>query len=267
MYVLEVVNMIMSSKKHKLGIYVFCYNEVEAVKYALNSCRVYHPDAPIYLAIESDTDFSSLSTLENISINHVEDSLSDILPIRPDERFRLPHNQRAIKFGITAFFDRLEKAIPFFNSEYIILHCPDTLIRGKLTIPDGVGLLGSQVNKYFSGDTNALLVEQGGIPINSFGAVPAIFRTDDYIEAVKLFNSDPAFIDKLCNSFYAVCSYDILLPILFSLICKSETFNPDITECSRNPNWETSPHPLLHQFRKYYPVRTAKHHVEQSLLK
>mgnify|MGYP004060540537 CR=1 FL=1 len=34
-----------------------------------------------------------------------------------------------------------------------------------------------------------------------------------------------------------------------------EKFNPDITECFRNPNWENSKHPLLHQFRKYYPSK------------
>ena len=257
--------MLMGSHKHKLGIYVFCYNEVAAVKYALTSFRSFYPEAPIYLAIESSTDFSELESLGNISINYVEDSLTAILPIRPDERFRTPENQRAIKFGITAFFDRLAKAIPFFDSEYILLHCPDTLIRGKLNIPDGVGLLGTTVNKYFCGETNDLLVQQGGIRINSFGAVPAIFRTDDYLKAVEIFQRDPTFIDKLCNSFYAVCSYDILLPILFSLIGKSETFNPDTVECGRNPNWETSHHPLVHQFRRYYPVRTAKHHVEQNL--
>ena len=48
-----------------------------------------------------------------------------------------------------------------------------------------------------------------------------------------------------------------------------EKFNPDITECFRNPNWENSKHPLLHQFRKYYPSKeeynslyaTPDHHI------
>ena len=52
-----------------------------------------------------------------------------------------------------------------------------------------------------------------------------------------------------------VAYYDALLSILFGFIGVEEEFNPDITECFRNPNWENSSHPLLHQFRKYYPSK------------
>jgi hypothetical protein len=138
------------------------------------------------------------------------------------------------------------------------------LIRGVLNIPENTGLLGSTVNKYFSSETNKILVANGGIPINFFGAVPAIFNTADFIKAKKILYDAPNLLSDLCYSFYAIFSHDILMPILFSLIGKSETYNPDITECNRNPYWEHSHHPLVHQFRVFYPTRTSKYSINQK---
>jgi hypothetical protein len=255
----------MNSFKNDLGIFVTCFDEVEAIRYALASCRKFYPTNPIYLTTESDKDFSFLSELGNIQINKGEDTMGGVLGIRHDnDDFRLPDQQAKIKKATFALIERLELAIPFLDSEYIILHCPDTLIRGKLNIPSGTGLLGSTVNKYFSGDTNNIIVKNGGIPISNFGAVPAIFSTNDFLKAKDKLLNTPNLIDELCYSFYAVFSHDIIMPILFALIGKLEEFNPDITECGRNPLWEHSHHPLVHQFRRFYPQRTAKYSVNQQ---
>ena len=255
----------MQTLKNELGIFVTCYDEVDAVTYALQTCRIYYPDAPIFLVTESNEDYSPLYSLGNIFIMHQEDTMSAVLGIRHDNNdFRLPEYQSVIKKAAQALLTRLEMAIPFLNSENIILHCPDTLIRGKLNIPIGTGLLGSTVNKYFCQETNNVLVRYGGIPITSFGAVPAIFNTSDFIKANQIFKNFPHIMDELCYSFYAIFSHDILMPILFSLIGKAETFNPDITECNRNPNWVMSNHPLVHQFRLYYPKRTAKYKINEK---
>lgn len=250
------------AKKGKLGIFMTCYDEVDAIKFALNSLRQFYPNSRIYITHESNADFSFAEQL-NVKINQGKDSMGPVLGLKEND-YRSDAQQKAIKTALLTLIERIMDSIPFLNSEYIILHCPDTLIRGTLSIPDGTGLLGSTVNKYFSGDTNNVLVKYGGIPISYFGAVPAIFNVDDFLKAHQIILENKNIIDELCQSWYAVFSHDILIPILFSLIGKSETFNPDIIECERNPDWQITKHPLVHQFRKYYPPRTSKYKINEQ---
>ena len=42
------------------------------------------------------------------------------------------------------------------------------------------------------------------------------------------------------------------LPLIFALVGEEETFNPDIVECNRNPNWRNTTQPLVHQFKEFY---------------
>lgn len=240
------------------------YDETKAIKYAISSLRRFYPDSPIYVTYESDEDFSFLKKDQYTIFNKGDDTMGPVLGIN-DENFLTEKNQKNIKIATLAVIERLTKAIEYFDSEYILQHCPDSLIRGKLTIPENTGLLGSRVNQYFSGATNEVLVKYGGIPITAFGAVPAIFNTDDFLKAKDVFLKNENLLDELCKSWYPIFSHDILLPILFSLIGKSETFNPEITECERNPYWQTSNHPLIHQFRLYYPPRTSKYKVNENL--
>ena len=47
-------------------------------------------------------------------------------------------------------------------------------------------------------------------------------------------------------------AHDLLLPTLFALVGEEETFNPEIIECNRDPNWRSKPNPLVHQFKDFY---------------
>ena len=49
--------------------------------------------------------------------------------------------------------------------------------------------------------------------------------------------------------------------VLFSLIGYEEEYNSEIVECTRNSNWKNTQHPLVHQFREFYPVRKGKYGV------
>lgn len=253
----------MNGHKHQLGFFITCYDEIESIKQAMISLRASYPDAPVYVTHESDEDFSFLHSFSNISVNKGVDSMGPTLILTPFVK-PSPQQAAAIRFASVTLINRITKAIEFFNSEYVLLHCPDTFIRGKLTIPKGAGLLGSQVNRYFFPEVNEVLVRHGGVPISYFGAVPAIFNIEDFKKGRDLFLGNEQLISELCSSFYAICSHDILLPILFSLIGKYEEFNPEITECGRNPNWETSGHPLLHQYRFNYPKRTSKYKINEA---
>jgi hypothetical protein len=250
-------------KKNKLGIFMTYYDETKAIKYAISSLRRFYKDSPIFVVYESEEDFSFLKKDPYTVFNKGEDTMGPVLGIT-DQNFLTEKNQKNIKIATLAVIERLTKAIEYFDSEYILQHCPDSLIRGKLTIPDGTGLLGSRVNQYFSNDTNEVLIRYGGTPITAFGAVPAIFNTEDFLKAKDIFLKEETLLNDLCESWYPIFCHDILLPILFSLIGKSETFNSEITECGRNPYWENSGHPLLHQFRFFYPHRTSKYKVNEK---
>jgi hypothetical protein len=249
--------------KNKLGIFVTCFDETKAIEQALLSLKSIYPDIPIYLTHESDEDFSFLNDkISNIVINKGEDSMGPVLGLS-ENNYQSEKQQESIKNASLTLINIFINYINHLDSEYILLHCPDTFIRGKLNIPENSGLLGSQVNRYFPDSTNEILIKNGGIPIHFFGAVPAIFNTDDFLRAKDILLSDGKIIDDLCKSFYAIFSHDILMPILFSLIGKSEEFNSEIVECERNYNWQNTSHPLIHQFRFFYPNRTSKYKVNE----
>lgn len=246
-------------EKVKLGLFVTCYDEKEAIEFALRSANSIYPNIPIFINCEGKIDFSGLKSEGlNLKAQHFEDTLSSVLKIN-EQNYLLPENQRAIINATVSIVKRIVFGWIFLRSEYILLHCPDTLIRGELNIPEGTELLGSRVNKFTWQKTNELLVKNGGLEITHFGAVPAIFRVDTFLEALEKTVSIPNFWNDLASSFYAPFSHDLLLPILFSLVGKIEEFNPEITECTRNPGWKLSTHPLLHQFREHYPKRINKY--------
>lgn len=246
-------------KKNKLGLFVTCYDEKEAIEFALRSANSLYPNIPIFINCEGKIDFSELKKeLLNIKLEYFEDTLSGVLKIN-EGNFLLPHNQENIIKATKAVVDRIVYALDFLNSEYILLHCPDTLIRGKITIPEGSRLLGSRVNHFTWPTVNKFLLENGGVEISHFGAVPAIFHVETFLIAVQKATSIPNFFEKLAQAFYAPFSHDLLLPILFSLVQKIEEFNPEATHCTLNPNWKNTQHPIVHQFREHYPKRSQKY--------
>ncbi len=160
-----------------------------------------------------------------------------------------------------AVINRLTRATEYLNSEYILMMDPDAIVRGALTIPDGVGLLGCRANQNpgLLKPMNEVLGKYSGKEITAWGATPAIFNVSKFVKAREILMSHPTLVDELCGSFYAVFAHDVLLPILFSLIGEEETLNPDIIQIQSNPNWVETICPLIHQFRKYYPKRTSKY--------
>jgi hypothetical protein len=127
------------------------------------------------------------------------------------------------------------------------------LVRGKLTIPNGVKLLGTRINKVFpDGLKDVLSRVEGARVIDCWGATPAIFETKTFLKSWEMFKNTPDLLGMLTEEFYAIYAHDVLLPIIFALVGEKETFNPDIIECNRDPDWRTKPNPLVHQFKEYY---------------
>lgn len=249
----------------KLGLFVTCFDEVEAIRFALNSANNIYNNIPIYVNCESGVDLSCLKQDGlNVSINYYEDTLSSVLGIT-ENSYLIDQNQKNIIRATEEILKRIEHSLNFLDSEYILLHCPDTLIRGKLTIPEDSYLLGSRVNMFSWESVNQLLIQNDGLRITHFGAVPAIFKTSTFLQGLYRLRSIPNFIELLAKAFYVPFSHDILIPILFSLVGKLEEFNSDIVECTRNPNWAKTDHPLVHQFREKYPPRKSKYKVNENV--
>lgn len=237
----------------KLGFFFSCFKENRAVEYSLSQLRIHYPDNPIYLVSDGGSDFTYLKeTYDNLFVSLEEDTMSATFNVT-DRNWREDVHQQTIKKATYAVLNRLEKAIEYCQTDYILMMDPDALVRGPLTIPEGVKLLGSRVNSGLpSGIRSVLSRVEGAKVINHWGATPALFETKTFMKSWENIKESPEVIDLLVNEFYAIYAHDVLLPLVFALVGEEETFNPDIVECNRNRNWQQTSQPLVHQFKGYY---------------
>ena len=242
---------------NKLGALLTCYNEIDAVDYAIKSFHTHYPDSKVYLVTESSISYDKFIS-DNISVNYGHDSMSfyssskfaNDLPIV----FQSDTIQEYIKTAVNIFLDRVIQAIEFCKSDYLILLDPDALVRGKLNIPSNAALLGSLFNKGVPESFKSVLQDvPGAVVFDQWGATPAIFDTKLFLKAYDRFKSIPGLLSEFTQSWYAFYAHDIIIPTLFSLIGIPETKNHDLTECNTDPNWENSGKPLIHHFKRFYP--------------
>jgi hypothetical protein len=86
------------------------------------------------------------------------------------------------------------------------------------------------------------------------------------MKVYDFFKANPSYIDEFCKIDSNFSNYDILITVMFAALGYDEIQNPELTECLRNPNWRNSGHPLLHQFREYYPTSnySGRHSVSRN---
>jgi hypothetical protein len=248
---------------NKLSFMITCFDEVNAIDVALTSLRHFYPEEKVVIFCEGNSkNFEFLEKKYNVKVKQGIDSQSDLLKLN-DQNYTIKDQEKVVK-AIDVLLERISFTAEYSKSEYILLHCPDTLIRGKIEIPDNSGLLGSCVNRYFIKNINEVLLANGGIEVNYFGAVPAIFNVKDFYKAQQIILNKKDLVEKLAEASCYSFSHDIFTSILFSLIGKREEFNPQIIECGRNTNWMDSGCPIIHQFRTFYPKRTTKYKSQEN---
>lgn len=237
----------------KLGFFFSCYKENRAVENSLSELRKHYPDNPIYLVSDGGSDFNYLKdSYDNLFVSLEEDTMSSTFNIT-DQNWREEVHQNAIRQATYAVLNRLERAIEYCQTDYILMMDPDALVRGQLNIPEGVKLLGSRVNTGLPVELQVVLSRiPGAKVINCWGATPALFETKTFMTSWTRLKSSPNVMDAFVDSFYAIYAHDVLLPLVFALVGEEETFNPDIVECNRNPNWRNTTQPLVHQFKEFY---------------
>jgi hypothetical protein len=241
----------MARKDKSIGAFFACYNEKSAVLYSVEKLYSIYPEIPCYLVSDGGEDFSFLEDrFDRIKCCVDDNTRGKVTKLRSfqDDEERTIYAENSIY----SFLDRIRRSVEYCKTDFIIIMEPDVLVKGELNLPDDCVVLGSLVNPFEEPGIHNLINEYGGKSFNRYGATPAIFRCDKFIEVHDFVLKNRDFIRKACEILPEISYSDILIPLIFSLKGYSETFNPDIIECYRNPEWEKSDKPLVHQFRNYY---------------
>jgi hypothetical protein len=240
-----------TSKELTIGAFFPCYNEKKAVLYSIERLYTIYENIPCYLVSDGGDDFSFLEgRFQNLKYERDENKRGKVTKL--DHHIEGLDREKYAEDAIYSFLDRIKRAIEHCKTDYIIVMEPDVLVNGKLNIPNGSILLGTLINPFEEPGIHNLISEYGGKPFNRYGATPAIFRSKEFMEVYEFILANNDFIRRACEILPPVAYSDILLPLIFSLKGHSETFNPDIVECMRNPGWRDQNKPLVHQFRNYY---------------
>lgn len=250
----------------RVGFFYTVFKEKRAVDYSIQQLRKQYPDSSIYFVSDGGLDFSYLENeYDNLKALLEEDTMSSTFGITAgptgcdyiNGNYREPFYQEVIKKCAYTVLDRVTRAIEYCNyPDWMVMCDPDCLIRGKLNFSDKGKILGTRINCCLpQGYQNILKSIDGAIPISRWGASPCVFHVQTFLKALEKFrylDTTQNLLDRLCEEFYALYAHDVLFPTLFALIGEEETFNSDVVECTRNANWRSTNHPLVHQFREYY---------------
>lgn len=242
------------------GVFYTCYTEKKSVDHSLEVLYKLYPEVPVYLISDGGEEYSDLQekyTAQGFNLKtHLEEDSRGLIPtFAYSEDFYTEETQRKIFNTVMTFLERVKRAIEYSNREFLLVMEPDVLVRGKITNPEKHKLLGSRVNVGMSDQIREVVRNYpGSIDVNTWGITPAIFECDSFLKAYKVIKNDEELLKKLCYSDRRFANYDFMFAIIFALIGVPETINPEIVECFRDPNWETSWHPLVHQYRAKYPL-------------
>lgn len=247
-------------KKLDFGVFYTCYTEMDSVIYSLKKLYEIYPEIPVYLVSDGGCDYSDLKlNFTKLETKLGKDSRGLVPKIPDDSTFLNEFWQNYISDSIREFLNRIYEAIQYCNKPYILVMEPDVLVRGELSISHGAKILGSKVNPRvrYEEKINEYLNKFGG-KINGYGATPAIIESETFLSIYKFLKENDDVIKDISKLDPTLANYDILLPVVFALKGFEEVVNDEIVECLRDPNWEISGKPLVHQFRRFYPQENYK---------
>ena len=243
-------------------IYNSVYKQKEAFEYSLARVREQYPTSKVYVVSDGGLDYSYLEDeYEDLKFEMGEDTIGPYTKMT-FHNYLQPDNQLAIKKNIAATIERVTKGIEYCgNPDWMFMTEPDVLLRGKISYPENGKLLGTRLNyawdipgrleQYIAMNEISSQIE-GSIPMFRWGAVPAIFHTETFLKASKVYQDNFELLDGITATVFGVNCFDVIMPFLFSLVGEEEVFNSETIECMRDPSWRNSSHPIVHQFREHY---------------
>ena len=244
----------MIKKDLDFGVFYTCFTEEESVKFSLEKLYSLYPTVPVYLISDGGSDYKHLEEKYDKLTCLLEHDSRGFVPKINENNYK--ENIGIMVESIYTFIDRVLRSIEYCQKPYILIMEPDVLVRGKLSLYNNTDLMGSRVNDYHwaKEQINEIIDEiEGSIHVSHYGSTPAIFSVESFKKVADFFKQNKTYVERFCEVDPNFSNYDIFITVLFAAMGYDEVYNPDLTECTRNPNWETSGHPLLHQFRKYYP--------------
>ena len=237
------------------GVFYTCYKEAGAVDHSLQALYSIYPGCPVYLVSDGGSDYSSLEEKFSGLKTTLEDDTRGFVPKIKEETYKSKEMQKKIIDSVYTFFERNMRAIEYCRKPYMMVMEPDVLVRGKISCPPGAKLLGSRVNEGLSQYHEILSEIPGSFLATHWGAVPAIYEVDAFIEVNDFLNNNRDIIERFALADCRFANYDVTFAILFGALGYEETLNRELTECLRNPYWRNSGHPILHQYREHYPTK------------
>lgn len=256
-------------KKLDFGVFYTCFTEKDSVDFSVKKLYEIYPNIPVYLVSDGGLDYSYLEEKYN-GIKTVKDFDSrGFVPKINESNFKEEKIRNYMVDSIYTFMERINDSIKFCKKPYVLIMEPDVLVRGELTIEDGVDLMGSRINHYHwcKKEINEVLSNiEGSVPVEYYGTTPAIFSVESFNKVYNFYQKNRDIIESFCSIDPNFSNYDIFLTVLFASMGYDEIQNPELTECLRNSSWENSHHPLLHQFRIYYPKEnyTGRHSIKTN---
>lgn len=244
-------------KEMDFGVFYTCFTEYDSVNYSLEELYKIYPNIPVFLVSDGGADYSELEKKFSGLKTSLENDSRGLVPKVNYQNFLQEDTQKYMKDSIFTFMDRIERAIRYCKKDYLLIMEPDVLVRGKLHIDENDHLLGSRVNHYHwaKDQINEVLSKiPGSANVSHYGATPAIFKCETFLKIHKFFKENENYIEDFCKIDPCFPNYDILITVIFSAFGYPEVVNTELTECLRNPHWRDSNHPLLHQFREFYPT-------------
>lgn len=247
--------------KNNLGAFFICYKEKTAIEKSIESFRKIYPDAPIYLSSDGGFDYSYMNDEKTKCILDIEQTVGVTKDI---EKMIQTNEFPVIRLFMASmqYLERLNKAIDYCKTEYILLMEPDVFVRGKLNLLD-IPLVGPKPN-LMPDFVRKYIVDSGGIDNKCWGAAAGVMQTKIF---KQIFDDLRINQHKMLEWLYLdprIACYDYLLTFIFSIYGFKYEENPDLVECNRNPNWRQTNHPLIHQYYENYISKngeTGKHHA------
>lgn len=233
----------MDKTKKKVGFFFSCYKEDDAVRFCLSNIREYYPDSPVYIASDGGSDFLDICD-ENSKFILYDDILGYVN--NPETK-----DPEMLFVCCKEFLKRLEDALKYCETEYLVYYEPDILLRGNIFIDEEKDLCGSFANIIH---TNVMELIRKYNPKNTnsnFGACGgSIIKTSSLSEILK--NTSDDLLREIIYTDKRISNCDYLLTVLFCIFGYIYSENLDFVEAKRNHDWENSKHSIVHQYHKNY---------------
>jgi hypothetical protein len=247
----------------KLGVFYTCYKERTAVEESIKELRKYYKNAPLYLISDGGLDFSYLEPILNIKTTIASEGMGYSKNMEKVIASGNINWEQLVKESYT-FLDRINQAIIYCKTQdmhvtHLLIMEPDVWVRGKLTIDINTDLTGPTPNKIPLNILEMIRINGGNTKVTHFGASAGILKISSFLKVYALIKKNELALRVLLQADPALTNYDYLLTVLFAFYGFNYVENPELTECIRNPYWEHTNHPLLHQHRKYYGQNEGKH--------